>query len=236
MKIVRSLSHLCCFPAEFDRAHLECPPNTSLTPCASWGRPCGATCPLKAHCCRPCPQTPASPRNGSLQHFHRQVLTLNRTACKLTIYSKHSKCSNGAATGHYAGLLGFTLHPTITPCRPQQLWGFQLPAYWCPESLSHPSRTYHPISLFTSLLVSPNECEELTSSALRTLGWCPAQAGTAHTVSIPPSELTAPASAPNFPHSYHETDLCSSLTDLLSIRTRMQANSRDGKLQNALAG
>ena len=47
---------------------------------------------------------PASPRNGSLQHFHRHVLPLmNRTACKLSIYSKLKVLKLGS----YWALCGF---------------------------------------------------------------------------------------------------------------------------------
>ena len=102
-------------------------------------------------------------------------------------YIANSKCSNWAATGRYAGSLGSTLPPNVPSCRPQQLWGFQS------ATRKSSNLSFH---ILESLLISPNECEELTSSALRTLGWCHAQAVTAHTVPTPPSELTAPAFAP----------------------------------------
>ena len=140
---------------------------------------------------------PASPRNGSLQHFHRHVLSLMIRTANFP-YIANSKCSNWAATGRYAGSLGSTLPPNVPSCRPQQLWGFQS------ATRKSSNLSFH---ILESLLISPNECEELTSSALRKLGWRHAQAVTAHTVPTPPSELTAPAFAPNFPHSYHETAL-----------------------------
>jgi len=86
--------------------------------------------------------------------------------------------------------------------------------------LSHPSRkSSDPL---TSLLVSPMNANELTSSALRTLVCCLVQAETAHTATASPAGLTAPSSAPSFPHSYHEMALCSSLTATLPLCTLLQ--------------
>jgi len=110
--------------------------------------------------------------------------------------------------------------------RPSHMGGLEL---WANH---HESR---PISL-TSLLVplvnvmsSPQVPSEHKGDAPRKLG--PLIRCQYH----PLSSLRP--SLPHFsPHSYHEIVLSSSLTDLLSIRTRLQANSRDGKLQNAVTG
>ena len=81
------------------------------------------------------------------------------------------------------------------------------------------------------------KANELTSSASQTLGWRPARAKTARTVSKASSELTETKSASNFLSSRHETALCSSYTDeTLTLHSYCKQTLRRGNLQNALAG
>jgi hypothetical protein len=80
---------------------------------------------------------------------------------------------------------------------------------------------------------------ELTSSAPHTSGWRRTQAETAHTVTIPPTGLPSPTAALHFPHSRHETALCSSLIESRRFHcthSYCKQTLRHGKLQHALAG
>jgi hypothetical protein len=126
------------------------PPKHQFNSLCELGPPVRCHLPIKGSLLPPLPPNPRLTAKRLIAALSPTGPTLNRTACKLSIYSKHSKCSNWAATGRYAGLLGFTLPPTIPSCRPQQLWGFQLFAYSCPESLSHITKISSDLSFHIS--------------------------------------------------------------------------------------
>ena len=46
-------------------------------------------------------------------------------------YCKLQSALAGQILGAVLGSFGFTLPPTVPPCRPQQFWGFQSAADWC---------------------------------------------------------------------------------------------------------
>ena len=82
------------------------------------------------------------------------------------------------------------------------------------------------------------KANELTSSAPHTPVWRPARAGAAPTMPKVPSELVAPASVPKFLKTYHETALCSTLAETLTLcaHSYCKQTLHHCKLRSALVG